>query len=138
MISILKNLPPFISGAICGLILFQSVIVAPSINNLLQPADASTYLRYIWPKFFIIIGSLSLFKFFLFKSNSQTSPILKYLSLSSFLFMSFCYFIIPTINEAKDFSNDQLWIKLHLATIIMTFIVFVFNLFTITSLKYFD
>ena len=56
MISILKNLPPFISGAICGLILFQSVIVAPSINNLLQPADASTYLRYIWPKFFIIIS----------------------------------------------------------------------------------
>ena len=61
MMSILKNLPPFISGAICGLILFQSVIVAPSINNLLQPEDASTYLRYIWPKFFIIISVLSIF-----------------------------------------------------------------------------
>ena len=76
--------------------------------------------------------------FLLFKNNSQTRPILKYLSLSSFLFMSFCYFIIPMINEAKDFSNDQLWISLHLTTIIMTLIVFVFNLFTIASLKYFN
>lgn len=133
-----KQLPYIISGLILGIILFQSSLIAPAINNLVSSKEASILLRYIWPKFFIIIGSLSLFKFFLFNSNSQTSPILKYLSLSSFLFMSFCYFIIPTINEAKDFSNDQLWIKLHLATIIMTFIVFVFNLFTITSLKYFD
>ena len=133
-----KQLPYIISGLILGIILFQSSLIAPAINNLVSSKEASILLRYIWPKFFIIIGSLSLFKFFLFKSNSQTSPILKYLSLSSFLFMSFCYFIIPTINEAKDFSNDQLWIKLHLATIIMTLIVFLFNLFTITSLKYFD
>jgi len=41
------------------------------------------------------------------------------------------------INEAKDFSNDQIWFSLHLTTIIMTLIVFVFNLFTIASLKYF-
>ena len=133
-----KQLPYIISGLILGIILFQSSLIAPAINNLASSKEASILLRYIWPKFFIIIGSLSLIKFFLFNSNSQTSPILKYLSLSSFLFMSFCYFIIPTINEAKDFSNDQLWIKLHLATIIMTLIVFVFNLFTITSLKYFD
>ncbi len=134
----LKQLPYIISGLIVGIILYQSSLIAPAINNLTSPKEASILLRYIWPKFFIIISILSLITFLLFKNNSQTRPILKYLSLSSFLFMSFCYFIIPMINEAKDFSNDQLWISLHLTTIIMTLIVFVFNLFTIASLKYFN
>jgi len=134
----LKQLPYIISGFIVGIILYQSSLIAPAINNLTSPKEASILLRYIWPKFFIIISILSLITFLLFKNNSQTRPILKYLSLSSFLFMSFCYFIIPMINEAKDFSNDQLWISLHLTTIIMTLIVFVFNLFTIASLKYFN
>ena len=134
----LKQLPYIISGFIVGIILYQSSLIAPAINNLTSPKEASILLRYIWPKFFIIISILSLITFLLFKNNSQTRPILKYLSLSSFLFMSFCYFIIPMINEAKDFSNDQLWISLHLTTIIMTLIVFVFNLYTIASLKYFN
>ncbi len=134
----LKQLPYIISGLIIGIILFQSSLIAPAINNLVSSKEASILLRYIWPKFFIVIGSLSLIEFLLFYNNSQTRPILKYLSLSSFLFMSFCYFIIPMINEAKDLSNDQLWINLHLTTIIMTLIVFVFNLFTIASLKYFN
>ena len=134
----LKQLPYIISGFIVGIILFQSSLIAPAINNLTSPKEASILLRYIWPKFFIIIGILSLVTFLLFNNNSQTRPILKYLSLSSFLLMSFCYFIIPMINEAKDFSNYQLWISLHLTTIIMTLIVFVINLFTIASLKYFN
>ena len=134
----LKQLPYIISGFIVGIILFQSSLIAPAINNLTSPKEASILLRYIWPKFFITIGSLSLISFLLFNNNSQAKPVLKYLSLCSFLFMSFCYFIIPMINEAKDFSNDQLWFSLHLTTIIMTLIVFVFNLFTIASLKYFN
>ena len=133
----LKQSPYIISGLVIGIILFQSSIVAPAINELVSPKEASILLRYIWPIFFIIIGILSLVTFLLF-NNSQARPILKYFSLSSFLLMSFCYLIIPMINEAKDFSNDQLWISLHLTTIIMTLIVFVFNLFTIASLKYFN
>ena len=133
----LKQSPYIISGLVIGIILFQSSIVAPAINKLVSPKEASILLRYIWPIFFIIIGILSLVTFLLF-NNSQARPILKYFSLSSFLLMSFCYLIIPMINEAKDFSNDQLWISLHLTTIIMTLIVFVFNLFIILSLKYFN
>ena len=96
MISILKNLPPFISGAICGLILFQSVIVAPSINNLLQPADASTYLRYIWPKFFIIISVLSIFSLIAIYSLNSNQSFAKIASILTLIFMLLCYFIIPT------------------------------------------
>ena len=56
----LKQLPYIISGLIVGIILFQSSLIAPAINNLTSPKEDSILLRYIWPKFFITIGSLSL------------------------------------------------------------------------------
>lgn len=124
----LKQLPFLISGFIIGIVLFQSCLIAPAINKLIPLKDASVLLRFIWPKFFIIIGCLSLISFLIFTTNALTQPIVKYLALASFLLMSFCYFITPMINEAKDLSNNQLWTILHLITIIMTIVVLLSNL----------
>ena len=123
-----KKLPFLISGLIIGIILFQSSLIAPSINKLIPLKDASVLLRFIWPKFFIIIACLSLISFLVFTYYTLTQPTLKYLSLVSFLLMSFCYLITPIINEAKDMSNSQLWTILHFTTIIMTLIVLLSNL----------
>ena len=123
----LKQLPFLISGLIIGIILFQSFLIAPAINKLIPLKDASVLLRFIWPKFFIIIGSLSLISFLIFTNYTLTQPILRYLALLSFLLMSFCYFITPMINEAKDLSNNQLWTILHLTTIIMTVVALLSN-----------
>ena len=56
----LKYLPLVLTGIISGLIIYQSAMIAPSINKLLSTQDASTYLRFIWPKFFLIIAFLSI------------------------------------------------------------------------------
>ena len=136
MISILKNLPPFISGAICGLILFQSVIVAPSINNLLQPADASTYLRYIWPKFFIIISVLSIFSLLAIYSLNSNQSFAKIASILTLIFMLVCYFIIPTMNNARDSANDSLFFILHSVSIGLTIITLTLNLLLFIKWKF--
>ena len=136
MISILKNLPPFISGAICGLILFQSVIVAPSINNLLQPADASTYLRYIWPKFFIIISVLSIFSLLAIYSLNSNQSFAKIASILTLIFMLVCYLIIPTINNARDSANDSLFFILHSVSIGLTIITLILNLLLFIKWKF--
>ena len=136
MISILKNLPPFISGAICGLILFQSVIVAPSINNLLQPADASTYLRYIWPKFFIIISVLSIFSLLAIYSLNSNQSFAKIASILTLIFMLVCYFIIPTMNNARDSANDSLFFILHSVSIGLTIITLILNLLLFINWKF--
>ena len=52
----MKNLPLVFSAMIVGITLFQSALVAPAINKLINVEDASVFLRYIWPKFFIIIA----------------------------------------------------------------------------------
>ena len=132
----LKQLPFLMSGLIIGIILFQSFLIAPAINKLIPLKDASVLLRFIWPKFFIIIGFLSLISFLIFTNYTLPQPILRYLALLSFLLMSFCYFITPIINEAKDSSNNQLWTILHLTTIIMTIVALISNVCIILFKKF--
>ena len=132
----LKFLPLFLSGFISGIILYQSLIIAPSINKLLNNQDASLYLRYIWPKFFLIIGLLSLLSFtciLLFTSNQNAAKIL---SILSAFFMIICYVAIPYMNQAKDSINESTFNILHSGSIILTIITLIMNLVTFFSWKY--
>ena len=130
----MKNLPLVFSAMIIGITLFQSVLVAPAINKLINDEDASVFLRYIWPKFFIIIAVISLVSFVILIINSNQN-LFKYISFISFVLMLVCYLITPMINEAKDSLNDQLWTVLHLSTIILTFITLIINTLTIIYWK---
>ena len=133
---ILKFFPLVLSGFISGIIIYQSIFIAPSINKLLSNQDASLYLRYIWPKFFIIVGILSLFCFIcisIFNSNQSTAKILSI--LSAFL-MLICYFAIPYMNQAKDSLNESLFIILHSGSIILTIITLLMNLSIFIFWKY--
>ena len=130
----MKNLPLVFSAMIVGITLFQSALVAPAINKLINAEDASVFLRYIWPKFFIIVAVISLASFVILIINSNQN-LFKYISFISFVLMLVCYLITPMINEAKDSSNDQLWTVLHLSTIILTFITLIINTITIVCWK---
>ena len=130
----MKNLPLVFSALMVASILFQSSLIAPSINKLDNAEDASVLLRYIWPKFFIIIAVISLISFIILIINSNQN-LFKYISFISFFLMLICYLITPMINEAKDSLNDQLWTLLHLLTIILTFITLIINTLTIVYWK---
>ena len=130
----MKNLPLVFSAMIVGITLFQSALVAPAINKLINVEDASVFLRYIWAKFFIIIAIISLASFIILIINSNQN-LFKYISFISFVLMLVCYLITPMINEAKDSLNDQLWTVLHLLTIILTFITLIINTLTIIYWK---
>lgn len=130
----MRNFPLIFSSIIVGIILFQSALVAPAINKLINTEDASIFLRYIWPKFFLIIAVISLGSFIMIQINSQ-QVLFKYLSFASFLLMLVCYLITPSINEAKDSLNDQLWTVLHLSTIILTLFTLILNFLIIIYWK---
>ena len=130
----MKNLPLFFSAMIVGITLFQSVLVAPAVNKLVNIEDASVFLRYIWPKFFVVIAFISFVSLVILIINSNQN-LFKYISFISFVLMLLCYFITPMINEAKDSLNNQLWRVLHLSTIILTFITLIINPLTIVYWK---
>lgn len=131
-----KFFPLVLSGFVSGIIIYQSLLIAPSINKLLNNQDASLYLRYIWPKFFIIVGILSLLCFIcisIFNSNQSTAKIL---SIISAFLMLICYFAIPYMNQAKDSLNESLFIILHSGSIILTVLTLLMNLSIFIFWKY--
>ena len=127
----IEGLISVISSIIIGVILFQSLIIAPAVTKVVNKKDSSKFLRLIWPKFFLIISCLSLINvllFFLFNIDNWT---ILYLNISSFFIMFFCYLITPTINNFKDNSNEKIWSYLHFLTIILTIFTLIVNVIII-------
>ena len=123
----IEGLITIISSIIIGVILFQSLIIAPAVTKIINKKDSSKFLRLIWPKFFLIISCLSLINILLsFQLNLEGWAIL-YFNLSSFFIMFFCYLITPTINNFKDNSNEKIWSYLHFLTIILTIFTLIIN-----------
>ena len=111
-------------------------MIAPSINKLLSTQDASLYLRYIWPKFFLIIALMSLVCGLIlvyFNPDQNTAKIFSFLSL---FLMLVCYFMIPFMNNAKDSGSDTLFIILHAGSMILTLITLVINMLFIVFWKF--
>ena len=127
----INKVPYLISAIIIGLIIYQSGFIAPSINKIIDKDNASIYLRFIWPKFFLIIAFLSIVSFIViyFLDENQLYP--KYLSLGSFVLMILSYLLIPFINNARDSENDSLFFYLHLLSMIFTLITLIVNVLII-------
>ena len=136
MFQFLKLIPIILSGVIIGIILYQSLLIAPSINKLLSAQDASIYLRYVWPKFFIIIGASSLISWILILNFSPDQNTAKIISIISFTLMVICYVLIPYMNSAKDSANDTFFIFLHATSMILTLVTLLINIFLIVKWKY--
>ena len=132
----LKITPLINAGIIIGIILFQSLLVAPGINELISTKEASPFLRYIWPKFFILIGIISIISFIILFIKNKVQNLPKVFFIISFLLMLACYIITPFINEAKDTNNEMLWSTLHLLTIFFTLITLTLNFLTIIFWKF--
>lgn len=131
-----KNIPYLISGTIIGIILFQSVCVAPAVNQLINVDDASLFLSYIWPYFFLINACLCLLSLLLIIYNNKSQVKSRYYTITGFVFMMTCYLIIPIINNAKDVNNEELWAILHLTTVVLTFITAILNILNIFHWKF--
>ena len=122
----LVNLQILISGLICGVILFQTAVIAPSIFKVLSPDNAGPFLRTIFPKLFMFVAMLSLVGFVLSFISSNTTGLIVF--FGSLLFMLICYYIVPTTNRARDAGNDNAFKRLHTVSVVLTMIVLLSNL----------
>ena len=121
----LISLQILLSGLICGVILFQTAIIAPSIFKVLSPDNAGPFLRTIFPKLFMFVAVLSLAGFVLSLISSNTSGLIVF--FGSLLFMLICYYIVPMTNRARDAGNDNAFKRLHTVSVVLTMIVLLSN-----------
>ena len=122
----LISLQILLSGLICGVILFQTAIIAPSIFKVLSPDNAGPFLRTIFPKLFMFVAMLSLVGFVLSFISSNTTGLIVF--FGSLLFMLICYCIVPMTNRARDAGNDNAFKRLHTVSVVLTMLVLLSNL----------
>ena len=124
----LINLEVIISGAICGIILLQTSVIAPSVFKYLDQNQTRDLLRAIFPKFFlyiIFLGTLSLIISLVNQIKIDGQIIIGTITVMLSLL---CYLIIPATNEAKDKNNQKRFKLLHKVRVISTVIILVTNL----------
>ena len=108
-----------ISGMLCGLILFQSIFVAPTVFKELAEDQRPIILRSLFPKLF---KSITLLGFIFLILSSKTGS--GYL-IGSFTLLSgiICHAMIGATNEARDKGNVRLFKILHSVSVISTLII---------------
>ena len=120
------NIQILISGLICGVILFQTAIIAPSVFKILKPENAGPFLRSIFPKLFMFVAFLSSAGLIL--SLISGADISIYVYAFSLIFMSICYYIVPMTNQARDSGDDKTFRNLHTISVVLTMLVLISNL----------
>ena len=122
-----SNLPTFLNGLVVGVILFQTAVIAPTVFRSLGPDQAGPFLRKVFPKFFVVLvvmGIAGAIAALASDANYQLWICLVTLTLGLLAFL-----LIPMTNKSRDDGNEKLFKKLHNASVLMTVLILVVNLF---------
>ena len=126
-----NKLSVFLPGIIIGVILFQTIVVAPTVFKSLGAELASPFLRAIFPRLFLfvaLLGFASCIERF-FSNHELSFGLLS--ALVTVIFMLICFFLVPMTNKAKDNKNDGLFRGLHSLSVALTLVVLVVNLLAV-------
>ena len=126
-LSTLAQVPIISSGIIIGIIMFQTVIVAPSLFRYVNYGDTSTFLRSVFPKMFLLIAAISLISFLVSLVIKENTFFIRVISLITIISMVICYLIIPATNRAKDAKKEFVFRRLHTISVVLTVMVLLAN-----------
>lgn len=122
-----SNLLTFLNGLVVGVILFQTAVIAPTVFRSLGPDQAGPFLRKVFPKFFVVLvvmgtaGAIS--------ALASDASYQLWICLVTFTLGLLAYLLIPMTNKSRDEGNEKLFKKLHNASVLMTVLILVVNLF---------
>ena len=122
-----SNLPTFLNGLVVGVILFQTAVIAPTVFRSLGPDQAGPFLRKVFPKFFVVLvvmGIAGAISALASDASYQLWICLVTLTLGLLAFL-----LIPMTKKSRDDGNEKLFKKLHNASVLMTVLILVVNLF---------
>jgi|TARA_B100001093_G_scaffold489560_1_gene527841 hypothetical protein len=126
----LDNLNVLLSGVIVGMIILQSIIIAPTIFTTLDQDNAGKLIRNIFPRLFKSIVFLSLIMIV----NSfiiEASFFLKTIYCATFTLMIINFLIIPATNKSRDEGNDKKFKLLHTISVISTMLILLVHSYVI-------
>ena len=128
MADILLLIQVLISGVICGLILFQSVFVAPVVFKELPEESRPIILRSLFPKLFKSIAVAGILFTLVTYLEGSTVLITYLVGLFTFLSGLICNSMINATNKARDEGNQERFATLHRISVLLTVLVLAVNL----------
>lgn len=118
----------FVAGIICGIILFQSSIIAPTVFRVLDLEDAGAFLRKVFPRFFTLIMACSLLMLVLVVLSDSSDKSRFMLPVANLVFSGISYLMIPATNRAKDDGEEKKFKALHSLTVALTLLMLILNI----------
>ena len=122
-----SNLPTFLNGLVVGVILFQTAVIAPTVFRSLGPDQAGPFLRKVFPKFFVVLVVMGIAGAISALASDASYQL--WIGLVTFTLGLLAYLLIPMTNKSRDEGNEKLFKKLHNASVLMTVLILVVNLF---------
>ena len=116
------------SGLISGVILFQSVIIAPTVFKVLEGDKAGIFLRRVFPRFFMLIIVCSVAMLILIALSGGSDKARFMLPVANLLFSGTSYLVIPSTNRAKDDGEEKKFKILHSITVALTLLMLILNI----------
>ena len=121
----MNSLNSFFAGLSTGIIVFQSVIVAPLVFSQLKDGSAGPFLRALFPRFFLALTLLA--ALIVVNSIVVQQPASAVLSATAVLAGVIAYLLIPATNRARDQGRSSAFKKLHLASVLLMLVIATVN-----------
>ena len=116
------------SGLIVGVIIFQSLIIAPTVFKVLEVDKAGIFLRKIFPRFFILIMVCSALMLILVALSGSSDKTRFILPVANLVFSGVSYLVIPATNLARDDGEERKFKILHSMTVVLTLLMLMLNI----------
>ena len=116
------------SGLIVGVIVFQSLIIAPTVFKVLEVDKAGIFLRKVFPRFFILIMVCSALMLILVALSGSSDKTRFILPAANLVFSGVSYLVIPATNRARDDGEERKFKILHSMTVVLTLLMLMLNI----------
>ena len=122
----MNNINLILPGLIIGVIVYQTIFVAPTVFQTIDSKNTSKFLRKIFPKFFILIFILSALAILEAYYNSRGNTFYVIYMITS-LFSILAFSLIPMTNKATDDNDKKKFKILHSLSVLLTIIILIIN-----------
>ena len=122
----MNNTNLILPGLIIGVIVYQTMFVAPTVFQTIDSKNTSKFLRKIFPKFFILIFILSALAILEAYYNSRGKTFYVIYMITS-LFSILAFSLIPMTNKATDDNDKKKFKILHSLSVLLTIIILIIN-----------
>ncbi len=118
----------FFAGLTVGIIVLQTMVLAPTLFRTIELEHAGKLLRALFPKFFLILAALGVVTLACSFASESGSIAQVVLAAVTILLPLVCWLMVPATNRATDAGDERTFKRLHTLSVLLTVLVLLSNI----------